>query len=75
MFKRMIAEIFRPGPVVVPGDKGIESVDEEIARYRSSLERKRKEAIERMGEKWILHPAHHVKKKDVPENTLGFKTA
>lgn len=40
-----------------------------------SLIEKRKAAIERMGTKWILHPMHHVKNKQVEANSLGFKTA
>lgn len=47
--------------------------DAELKQWRDSLDRKRKECIERMGDKWILHPNHHIKKLDVPANTLGFK--
>lgn len=74
MFRRMFADIFRPRMVEVPTEH-VETVDEEIARYRASLEFKRQQAIERMGAKWILHPSHHVKKKEIPENSLGFRTA
>jgi hypothetical protein len=40
---------------------------------RHSLEAKRQAALERMGNKWILHPDHHVKNQNMPANTLGFK--
>lgn len=47
----------------------------EWMKNNESLNKKRLEALERMGTKWILHPQHYIQKKDVPENTLGFKTA
>jgi hypothetical protein len=72
MIRQMFATIFRPAIKEVECG---ETVEQEIARYRASLEQKRLEAIEKMGEKWILHPSHHVKKKEIPENSLGFKTA
>lgn len=43
-----------------------ESVDEELKRLAAGLEAKRKIAIEKMGNKWILHPDNHINKlKDV----------
>jgi hypothetical protein len=73
MIRQMIVDIFRPK--MTTNVEPVESVEEEIARYRASLERKRLEAIEKMGTKWILHPSHYVKKKEIPENSLGFRTA
>lgn len=49
-----------------------EDVDAELKRLAERLEEKRKIAIEKMGNKWILHPDHFVKKKeDVKPNILG----
>ena len=73
MIRQMFADIFRPKMNV--NAEPVESIEDEIARYRASLEQKRAAAIKKMGTKWILHPSHYVKKKDVPENSLGFKTA
>jgi hypothetical protein len=49
-------------------------VETETERLRVDLETKRKAAIERMGNKWILHPDHMVKNKSLPPNTLGSKS-
>lgn len=48
--------------------------DEEFKKQAEKLEAKRKEAIERLGEKWLLHPANFKKKLDIKENSLGFKS-
>lgn len=48
--------------------------DIEMKRLAADLDQKRKDAIARLGDKWILHPNHHVKKMDIAANTLGFKT-
>lgn len=48
------------------------TVDEEMKRLAQSLEAKRKVALEKMGNKWILHPEHHIQKlKDVKPLILG----
>lgn len=47
-------------------------VDEELKRLAQDLEAKRKIALEKMGNKWILHPEHHIQKlKDVEPLILG----
>lgn len=49
-----------------------ESVEEEFKRLNASLEAKRKIAIEKMGNKWILHRDNHIQKlKDVKQPLLG----
>ncbi len=49
-----------------------ESVDEELKRLADRLEVKRKIAIEKMGNKWILHRDNHVQKlKDVKPPVSG----
>jgi hypothetical protein len=72
MFMRMFRDIFCNEP---PSLEKREDVDVELKRLRDSLDQKRKIAIEKMGDKWVLHPAHHVKKQDVAANSLGFRTA
>lgn len=67
---RTIADIFRPSMKAEPTPP---TVDEEIKKYADSLAKKRQIAIDRLGEKWILHPKHHVKNQNMPANTLGFK--
>jgi len=67
---RTIADIFRPKLNSSPTPI---SVDEEIKKYADSLTSKRQAAIDRLGERWVLHPKHHVKNQGVPANTLGFK--
>jgi hypothetical protein len=74
MIKQMIASIFVTKPIVVVS-QNVETVDEEIKRYSDSLEVKRKAAIERLGEKWLLHPKNQIKNMNVGKNILGFKTA
>lgn len=69
MFKAF-ATIFRPALKATPTPP---TVDEELKKYADSLNSKRQAAIDRLGEKWILHPKHHVKNQGVPANTLGFK--
>jgi hypothetical protein len=49
-------------------------MDMEMKRLAADLDQKRKEAIARLGEKWILHPNHYVKRKNITANTLGSKT-
>jgi len=72
MLKRMFCEIFNlQTPTLV---NEAEAADAEIKRLADDLERKRNIAIERMGDKWVLHPNHHVKKMDIAANSLGFKT-
>lgn len=49
-----------------------EDVDKELKRLQDALDAKRKIVIEKMGNKWILHPDNHVKKKEnLKPNTLG----
>lgn len=67
---RAFADIFRPSLKSEPTPP---TVDEELKKYADSLNAKRQAAIERLGEKWILHPKHHVKNQGVPANSLGFK--
>lgn len=50
-----------------------DDIDMEIERLRASLNKKRDEAITRMGSKWVLHPDHYIQKQDVAANSLGFK--
>lgn len=69
----MFAAIFRPKMNVEV--EPIESIEDEIARYSASLEQKRLVAIEKMGTKWIMHKDNYIQKKDVAENSLGFRTA
>ena len=67
---RLIADIFRPKFKAMATPPG---VDDEIKKYADSLNSKRQAAIDRLGNKWVLHPDHHVKNQGVPANTLGFK--
>ena len=67
---RAIADIFRPTLKAEPTPL---TVDEELKKYADNLNSKRQAAIDRLGDKWILHPKHHVKNQGVPANTLGFK--
>lgn len=39
-----------------------EQVDAETKRLENNLAAKRNTAIEFLGEKWILHPVHNIKK-------------
>ncbi len=71
---RAFADIFRPKFGIKATSTQISlSVEEELKKYSDSLDSKRQAAIERLGNKWILHPDHHVKNQKVPANTLGFK--
>ena len=67
---RMIADIFRPK---IQASQTTLSVDEELKKLSASLTSKRQAAIDRLGNKWVLHPDHHVKNQGIPANTLGFK--
>jgi hypothetical protein len=67
---RVFADIFRPKLKVTSTPQ---SVDDELKKYADSLNSKRQAAIDRLGNKWVLHPDHHVKNQGVPANTLGFK--
>ena len=69
---RLFADIFRPKLQSSPTPP---SVDEEIKKNADGLAIKRKAALERMGNKWILHPDHYVKNQNIPANSLGFKTS
>ena len=67
---RLFADIFRPKLQSKPTPP---SVDEELKKLSDSLTSKRQAAIDRLGNKWVLHPDHHVKNQGIPANTLGFK--
>ena len=49
--------------------------DAEFIQHAARLEEKRKEAIAKLGEKWVLHPIHQVHKNNRPANLLGSKVA
>lgn len=71
---RLIADIFRPKFGIKATSTQISlAVDDELKKYADSLASKRQAAIDRLGNKWVLHPDHHVKNQGVPANTLGFK--
>lgn len=70
MLRQMYETIFNPSMPVSPTPK---IVSDELDDLRKGLEAKREACIKRMGNKWILHPDHHVKNQNMPANTLGFK--
>lgn len=48
-----------------------DEVDEEMSRLQSSLESKRKIAIERLGNRWVLHPDNYMTKV-VPQPEISI---